>query len=237
MKKLILFLPLIIFSFLSYAQVIKEKNATARPVESFHSIEVSGGFDVYISQSYSYALAVSAATIELRDEIVTKVENGKLIIYFNTQNKLLQKFNNKELKVFLSAPDIRLIKASGATDVNIAGSFKAEDIEINLSGASDLKGEVDINRLSINLSGASDVNLSGNVKKLEVNSSGASDFKGKNLNALKCSVEASGASNVTINVSEILEPKASGASHIKYFGNPRVQGLSATGASKITVAQ
>lgn len=238
-KKLMKYLPLLIsfclIATLGNSQIIKEKNAAERTVEGkFTSIEVSGGIDVYISQSSSQAVAVSAATPELRDNIVTEVKNGKLVIYFKTQDKLLQKFKDKDLKVFLSAPELSGIRAGGASDVIITGKLKGNELTIKMSGASDMKGAVEYDKINLEMSGASDVNLKGSVNKLEIVASGASDFNGRELKSLKCIAEASGASEIIIAVEQDLQPKASGASHIKYIGTPKTSGMSASGASKIS---
>ena len=56
--------------------------------------------------------------------------------------------------------------------------FHAEDLNVRLSGASDLKGKIDAKKLSFDISGASDATISGNAAELSVEASGASDFKG-----------------------------------------------------------
>jgi hypothetical protein len=233
MKKISLIVVLILSGLISFAQVVKDKNVQVRQVDAFHGIEISGGFDVYVSPDAEHALAVSAATIELRDQIVTRVENGILKISLQTQGKVIRKLNQKDLKVYLSAPTLSLIKAGGATDVHLTGKLKGDDLDIHLSGASDINGQIEYNKVDLQLSGASDATISGKVDKLQVIASGASDFKGKDLKVMKCSVSASGASNVVVNVSDLLEPKASGASHIKYYGSPKLQSVSLSGASKV----
>ena len=61
--------------------VINDKNAEVRNVGSFSGIKVSGGIDVYLSQSNEYALAVSASEDKFRDDIKTEINNGVLTIY------------------------------------------------------------------------------------------------------------------------------------------------------------
>jgi len=46
-------------------------------------------------------------------------------------------------------------------------------------------------------------------------------------------VEASGASTVTVNASERLDANASGASHIKYLGNPSLGTVDTSGGSSV----
>ena len=87
MKKLFVFLPFLFSVIFLSAQntVVHDANAEVRNVSSFHAIEVSNGIDLIITQGNDEAVAVSAATPEIRNRIKTEVENGKLKIYFDNQ--------------------------------------------------------------------------------------------------------------------------------------------------------
>ena len=70
-------------------------------------------------------------------------------------------------------------------------------------GASDLKGKLMVdNNLEVELSGASDMQVSGNASSLKANLSGACDFKGYDLVTDYCDIKASGASGVNITVNK-----------------------------------
>ncbi|MDQ2719528.1 MAG: DUF2807 domain-containing protein, partial [Bacteroidota bacterium] len=82
--KYIFVILLAIFSTKSYSQtIINDKNVEARNVSSFSGIRVSGGIDVYLSQSDDYALAVSASQDKFRDNIKTEINNGVLDISYS----------------------------------------------------------------------------------------------------------------------------------------------------------
>ena len=71
MKSLFSFL-FIALTFSGYAQdIINDKNAETRAVGSFSAIKVSGAIEVYLSQSNSEALAVSASEDKFRARIKT----------------------------------------------------------------------------------------------------------------------------------------------------------------------
>jgi hypothetical protein len=107
-------------------------------------------------------------------------------------------------------------------------------LTLHLSGASDFKGSVKFDELSIDQSGASDVRINGNVGSLTIEASGASDTKGYDLITDKCSVHASGASEISITVNKELEAHASGASSINYKGEAVIRGLHSSGASSVS---
>ena len=123
---------------------------------------------------------------------------------------------------------------SGACDVFITGTLKAGDLDINQSGASDLKGKIDVNKLSVDLSGASDMTVTGTVTQLDVEASGASDFRGYDLVTETCNATASGASDIKVTVNKELSAHATGASDVRYKGNGVIRDLKSSGSSSVS---
>src|SRR5687768_16614676 len=158
------------------AQQVNDPNAEVRKASGYHGISVSSSFDVYLSQGNEEAVAVSASETKFRDRITVEVKNGILHIGYNSEGKWGQ--GNKKLKAYISFKQIDKLDISGACDAYISGTLKAEDLGINLSGASDLKGRLDIKNLTVDLSGASDMNITGTAAKLIIDASGASAFRG-----------------------------------------------------------
>ena len=64
-------------------KVINDANAQKRTVTSFHGIAIQSGIDLYLNQGGDEAVAVSASDRDVRDRIVTEVEDGILHIYLD----------------------------------------------------------------------------------------------------------------------------------------------------------
>ncbi|MFT3822346.1 MAG: head GIN domain-containing protein [Chitinophagaceae bacterium] len=218
--------------FASAQKVITDPNAQVRAVGSFHAIKVSNAIDIYISQSDKEALAVSAAKDEFRDRIRASVENGVLTIWYDNDSKNWN--SNKKLKAYISVKTLDKITASGASDVYVEGTLKGGDLAFDLSGASDFKGAVEVTSLTSKMSGASDVTISGTAGVLTIDANGASDFKGYDLRVDKCSIEASGASDVKITVNKELNARVSGASDVNYRGDAVIRDIKTSGASSVS---
>jgi hypothetical protein len=200
---------------------IHDANAISRAVTTFHGIQISAGIDLYLSQSNTEALAVSASSTEYRDKIVTEVENGILKIYYGEKGSWgNSNWGNHKMKAYVSAKNIELLEASGGSDVFIDEKLQVEKLKVQLSGGSDLIGKVVVEDLIVGASGGSDAKLTGTVNHLKVNISGGSDFKGADLSAESCVISASGGSDAYIHVNKELESHASGGSDIRYTGNP-----------------
>lgn len=232
MKYLLSFL-FSVFAIQSFGQtIINDKNAEVRNVGAFSGIKVSGGIDVYLSQSDNYALAVSASDVKFRDDIKTEINNGVLTISYNGGN--FRYNTNRKLRAYISFKALESLEASGASDFIINGNFTSNSVKVKLSGACDIKGAVNIDNLQLNISGASTVKINGTVQNIKIDASGASDVKNYDLVADNCVADLSGASDVKITVNKSLSAKASGASSLYYKGNPERKDVSSSGASSVS---
>src|SRR5258705_888054 len=233
MKKLSLLLMSLVMAAGLYAQQVNDPNAEVREAKNFHGIHLSSAFDVYITQSNEEAVAVSAAETKYRENIKVEVKNGILYVGYDTKGlKWIR--GNKKLKAYISFKQIDKLDISGACDVFINGILNADGLTINQSGASDLKGKIEVKKLTVDLSGASDITMSGNAPRLDVEASGASNFRGYDLVTDVCNVSASGASDIKITVNKELSAHASGASDVRYKGNGKITDIKSSGSSSIS---
>ena len=234
MNKLSAILIILFFGGGVYAQQVNDPNAEVRVAKDFHGINISDAFDVYINQGDVEAIAVSAEEIKHRDKIKVEVKAGILYVSYDAKGKLNWGSGNKKLKAYISFKDIDQLKVSGACDVYVTGILKAENLSIQQSGASDLKGKLEVNKLTVDLSGASDLMVTGMARQISVEASGASDFKGFDLITDICNVRASGASDIKITVNKELYANASGASDVRYKGNCDIKEIKSSGSSSVT---
>lgn len=225
----------IIFSAVFATSVIGQKtvndpNAEKRNVNGFHAIEVSGGIDLYLSQG-NETVAVSASKTEYREKIITKVENGILKIWFEWKNGIKMNWDNRKLRAYVSFKNLDRLEASGGSDIDVEGSINVSRLDMEISGGSDFSGKVDISELKIGASGGSDVSISGKSNRLTIDASGGSDFKGYELSADICTLEASGGSDVYITVNKELSAHASGGSDVFYKGSGLIRDIKSSGSS------
>ncbi len=234
--------------------VVYDNHAQVRKVPGFTAISVSSAIDLYLTQSNTNEVAVSASEEEIRDHIITEVIGGTLIIRLGDNGTWFswKKWGNYKTKAYVSIKDIDAISASGASNVHLVntietpkmrikltgasdfhGDIKAGTLDYKLTGASDYKGQVTATNILIDGSGASNIELGGTVDDLSLEVSGASDAKLYALTSKGAVVHASGASHAQLNVIEILKATSSGASNIDYKGNPNVKESNTSGASSI----
>jgi Putative auto-transporter adhesin, head GIN domain len=234
MKKITIVFLLLSIMLVSNAQKVwvNDADAEIRSITgSFNSIKVSGGIDIFLSQGDDESLAVSASKQEYKQYLKTVITNNVLEIYYDGSNGW--NGNNKKLKVYIAFKNLEKIKASGASDVQVAGAIEVPNLVIECSGASDFKGAVKVQYLKLELSGASDAKINGLATEVTIASSGASDVKGYDLIVDTCTAKASGASDINITVNKSISANASGASDIYYKGNATIADSVSSGASTI----
>lgn len=235
MKKIILFIAVACVGFTAMAQkeIVIDPNASVRTMEGqFDAIKVSGGIDLYISQSDSVAVAVSAGNEKFKEGIKTVIEEGVLKIFYKGEKSWNKK--GRKLRVYVSFKDIKRLYATGACDIFVSGSINTASLTIQMSGASDFSGKVNTEVLKLNLSGASDAKISGTAVTAVIESSGASDVKAFDLVTDICKIKISGASDVFITANKEITATASGASDIQYKGSALIKEIHNSGASSIS---
>lgn len=183
--------------------LVKQK----RDVPRFEEVKVGGAFEVEIQAQSEHSLEIEADD-NLLSLITTEVRGDRLIIEseksFQTKNPV---------KIRISAENIEVLDISGASRTNLKN--------------------LDNEFFRIDLSGASKVTVAGKTVRFDIDMSGASRVDSSDLQASNVSVEGSGASSADVNVSEILSADLSGATRVKYAGNPNDITKKTSGASSI----
>lgn len=140
---------------------------------------------------------------------------------------------NKKLRAYVSFKNVNSLEVAGASSIKINGTVSGENLDIKLTGASDMTGNVKLAKLTVDLSGASDLKIAGDVGDIDIDATGASDVKSYDLAADDCTVKATGACDIRITVNKELSVHATGASSVFYKGNAVMKNVHTSGASSI----
>ena len=149
--------------------------------------------------------------------IVTEVNGGTLDIHYKDNTSV----NNDHAKVYVTAPSLDKIIASGSADILIQGTLKnSGKIEVNVSGSGNIKGEVDAPAVSIDVSGSGNIDLKGRTKDFDCSVSGSGDINCGGLQSENATVKVSGSGNAHVFASVHLSASTHGSGDIFYGGNP-----------------
>lgn len=175
--------------------------------QPFHSVEISGGFEVQLETGDQHSIEVIGAPDAI-STVKIEVAGGELSVSRETSF-----WRNSSVQLRIVSPSVDAIELSGAVSLR-APKLQAQALKIEASGASSLV-------------------LSGAVDQLTLDLSGASTVDALGLLADKVHLEASGACKVKVHAASSLKVDVSGASSVHYAGTPKDLEVETSGASSI----
>ena len=214
----------------------------------FTRIIVTTSFDVDIIQSNDFSVTVT--TNQNLFEYLDLQQNGDTLKLQLRSGS----YSFASLKAHITMPDIfslevsgassglvsnfnfthsLALKATGASNIDLT-NVKSGDIDMEISGASHINGGLVSANARFNISGASSVDLTGNGGALDVTASGASHATLKDFACGNIKVNFSTATSGSVNSGGRLDVQLSGASSLRYFGNPVLGEVNVSGGSSIS---
>lgn len=195
-------------------------------LKSFDKLSMGNAFHINVKQGNDFKVKANGDSRDI-DDLIVKVSSGELKIYYSKW-----RIRRYRMEIEIEMPTVKEIDFSGASTSYIQGFNNLDELEIDLSGASKATLSADARFYEIDLSGASELDVEGNGKEMSVDLSGASKLNAFDTLVDKATLYVSGASTSRVNVKETLNIKASGASKIRYRGNPKVSS-NLSGSSKV----
>jgi hypothetical protein len=212
----------------------------------FTGVDVGGAFEVEIVQSDSFSVSITADE-NLFDYIQVYKHGSTLKISV----KPAVVFHSATHRAEISMPELFDLELSGAShgtvtgfesvenlDIEVSGASSldlegivAGDVRFDISGASQVTGDIITDDVEFDVSGASTVRLQGTSTDMELDLSGASNAELDDFPVDNASIDFSGASRGTVYVNGRLDIDLSGASRLTYTGEPTIGDVDISGAS------
>jgi len=196
---------------------------------NFTEVEISSAFEFEIEQSSSYSINVTADDNVIdyvrvsQDGQTLKISLGRVIW-----------LGPVTLRASVTMPQLRELTVSGASRGTVSGFSSTEDLDITVSGASRLTGDITAGNVEFGISGASTIQMEGSANDIDANVSGASRLNLDDFTVNNADVNFSGASSGTVNLNGRLDANLSGASRLWYIGEPTMGDINTSGASTIS---
>ena len=198
-----------------------------RSVSNFTRLQIGGAFKVYLIQGDQEKLVIEADADEIK-EIKTEVVGSTLKIY--TESQWGSRYH--DITVWLTFKSLEKFDFSGAVEVTSEGVLNFAELDMDVSGASEINLDMNADKIDAEFSGASEIDFSGKCKTGYFELSGASEFDAEGIEFQDLSIEVSGASEAKVWATGKLNIDASGASDIRYKGTPNIS-IDQSGASSI----
>jgi len=228
----VMFLAVVLSAGCTLASITGSGNVVTHEenITGFDKVDASHAFQVDISQGDAFSVV-----IRIDDNLVQYLEVVKRGSTLNIGLKPGRSYNirNATMQAEVTMPELTGLELSGASDGTIAGFKSAKGLDVDLSGASSLRGDIEAGDARFDVSGASEVNLRGSAEDVVIDASGASEVDLSAFPVADANVEASGGSDAAVKPSGRLDADASGGSHVYYLGSPTLGKIDTSGASSV----
>lgn len=195
---------------------------------SFDKINASGAFHVEVTQGATASVEITADD-NLWNSLDVRNDGGTLRLGMKDGS-----YNNTHVSAKVVVPQLTAMTTSGAVESSIKG-FKDDhgNMDLNISGASRLDGDIEQDRVTLDVSGASRIALRGQANSMKMVLSGASHGDLDSFSSAELQANISGASSAHVKATKKLDYDVSGASHLAYSDTPAIGQADVSGASSI----
>ena len=214
--------------------IVKTSEIVDRHLSGFNAINVSGLFDVDITQGNAESVKVEAPS-GVMYHIITEVNNGVLKIY---DKYYMFKWGpfwgfRKKILVHVTLKDVNSITISGLGDVWFREGITATNLKLRISGSGGVTGKLTVKTLEAIITGSGDMRLSGNAQNSTVTLVSSGDFIARNLLTISSAVRVSGSGDAEINASDRVDASIRGSGDIRYTGTAKIVNSSKSGSGEI----
>ncbi|TXE10557.1 DUF2807 domain-containing protein [Gelidibacter salicanalis] len=181
----------------------------------FNQIEVSGGLNVFLTQTTSESISVEADE-NLHNFIITTIENNILKIY-PKENISSHAVKN----VTVSFKNLNKISAASGSSIYGTQTISQPLLELRTSSGSAMDLNLNTTALTCSTSSGSTVTLKGNADKFLAQASSGSTIQAEGLKIVFAQTKATSGADIMVNVSKELIANAASGGDIRYSGNPQ----------------
>jgi len=199
-----------------------------RELKPFTRLHVLGGAYVQYIQSDSTQSRVYAEyhQSESGTEQVSITSDGETLVIKTKGNE-----NSRPVKVY--ARSLKEVVCSSASHFESTNTITADSLVLDASGAAKIELSTTARAINATSSGASGIDLAGTTNSLYATVSGASTLKAYKLEAKFVEVTATGASSAKVTAIDKIRANATGASSVKFKGEPKDVSVEASASSSI----
>ncbi len=216
----------------------------------FTEVEIGNAFRLEVVPSDTYSITITAGQ-NILDKLRVNKSGNRLEI--DLTGWVFSIRGDMEARVTM--PVLEGLYLSGATRTTAKGFSSDRDFRGEISGASSLDMDLTCGKCDLEVSGASKITGTLNATETDLEATGAStiDLEGSGGNTQlvvsgaskaqletfemdDADVEISGASSGTVNVSGRLDVELSGASSLRYEGDPELGSINTSGGSSFREA-
>jgi hypothetical protein len=212
--------------------IIGSGDVITREVEltNFDRVAASQSFKVDIQQGESFSVVLRIDdNLEKYLEVVKQDSTLKI----GLDPDWTYDIQDATMEASVTMPELSGVSVSGVGRGMVTGFRSTQALDVNVSGASSLSGDIEAGDVHFNISGSSQVILTGSAEDVSVDASGSSEVDLTEFPTVDADVQLSGASRVIVRASGQLDAEASGGSWVYYLGDPMLGKTHTSGGGSI----
>lgn len=194
--------------------------------------------ELYVSDVFKVLVSFSeteeSVQVEANDNLHSIIEihqlNNRLIVGLKKNSSISGK---PVLNVNIKTASLSKVIAEGAAQVKFDNSLETNRLDVEITGAAEVSGNVKVEKLVANITGASHLDISGESNSFYIDALGASEMKGFEFETNSLKADLYGGCSVSLVVNEKLDVSAEGASSVYYKGNGYIEYQNLKDASRI----
>lgn len=194
----------------------------------FNRVEVGYGCRLRLNQGETHSVVIRVDD-NLREHLQVEKEASTLKIGLRRGYGYFR----KTLEADITMPDLEALGLSGGSRGEVSGFEFNHDLELGLSGGSQLRAALSPGNLQLSLSGGSKAELLGQGKDVKVDGSGGSEAELAEFGALNVDASLSGGSSAAVSLQGDLTGELSGGSEVYYAGKPARISVSKSGGARV----
>ncbi|MBC3539508.1 head GIN domain-containing protein [Rufibacter sediminis] len=204
-----------------------------RALAAFQKISLAYPADVILRQGSSQSVKVEGDAEQLA-QLVTEVENGRLIIKRIDQERDFNWSSNKDrVTIYITVPRVEALSVSGSGKIRGEGTFKGSSLDLAVSGSGNIQLAANVENVSSRISGSGSIELKGEGQQSTISVSGSGSMKGYQFKTSQANVSISGSGSCEVNATSSLKSSISGSGRVMYEGSPNVDSrVSGSGSVK-----
>jgi hypothetical protein len=189
-----------------------------RSVGSFSKVDVSGPYEVIVTQGDAESVRVEADE-NLQQYIEVVVQGDQLEI--DTRDGINIR-PRKDIKIYITAPLFRALSVTGSGDVKSTSKLTSDRIALSVTGSGDIMVDIDAPVVETEITGSGSININGNTRTLNAEINGSGEVHAFSLMSENTDVEISGSGEAEVFASKGLEVSIAGSGDVAYKGTASV---------------
>lgn len=195
-------------------------NATSqvRSVGAFSKVDVSGPYDIVITQGATASVRVDAD--ENLQQYIEVVVNGDQL-EIDTRDGINIR-PRKDIKIYITAPLFHALSVTGSGDLKSASKLTSDRLALSVTGSGDMMVDIDAPMVETKITGSGSISVNGNTRTLNSEINGSGEIHAFNLMSENTDVEISGSGEAEVFASKGLKISIAGSGDVAYKGTASV---------------